>query len=183
MIYFFTPYLKDNLGAAYNHYCSLVPHNNDWITFMDGDIMQMYMNWSEIWSNILQRYDNAGIITCMTNRVSKLNTDQLDKNMYEETNILKHKNHAQKLYETYDIQTKEMTINFMSGFFFSFKKQTWIDCGGFTNGILHVDTNFYHNVKNIGKQVLVAKGFYVFHYYRMAEGEEYTQHLSITKNS
>lgn len=178
MIYFFTPYLKNNLGAAYNHYCSLVPNNSDWITFMDGDIMQMHMNWSEIWSNILQLNDDAGIVTCVTNRVSRFNTDQVEPSMYEETNILTHKNYAKILYDMYGTQTKEMTVDFMSGFFFSFKKQTWIDSGGFIDGILHVDKDFYKKNKRLNKKVLVAKGFYVLHYYRMGEGEQYTKHLN-----
>lgn len=177
MIYFFTPYLKDNLGSAYNHYCSLVPNNDDWITFMDGDVMQMHMNWADIWSDIIINNEDAGIITCVTNRVSKNNIDQVEHSMYDEKDILSHKNYAKKLYDSIGNETKEMKGTFLSGFFFSFKKKTWLECGGFSDGILHVDANFYQKIKKIGKKCLVAKGFYVLHYYRMGEGEKYTDHL------
>ena len=177
MIYYFTPYQKGNLGQAYNHYCELVPNDDDWITFMDGDIMQLYLDWSEKWNSILLTNEDAGIITCKSNRAAKSNTDQIDHSMYNEQNIINHKNHAEYLYEKYYLNTNEMTIDFMSGFFFSFKKSTWKMVGGFVDGILDVDSCFYKAVKKTKKKCLVAQGFYVLHYYRMKEGENYKGHL------
>jgi hypothetical protein len=69
-----------------------------------------------------------------------------------------------------------MIGTFLSGFFFSFTKKTWIEVGGFDHGILNVDSTFYHKVKSI-KDCIVANGFYVLHYYRFLEGNKYTHHL------
>lgn len=177
MIYYFTPFLEKNLGKAYNHYCELVPNEDDWITFMDGDVMQLHTNWGSLWSLILKNNKNAGLITCVTNRAAKNNKDQLSTDLYEETDILKHKKHAMKLLLKNNTLVEEMKGSFLSGFFFSFKKSTWREVGGFTDGILHVDKDFLKKVKKSKKTCLVAKGFYVLHYYRMFEGENSTKHL------
>jgi hypothetical protein len=176
MIYYFTPFTKGDLGQAYNHYCNLVPDDNDWITFVDGDVMQLHLNWGDIWSNIINQNKDAGIITCLTNRAVKNNKDQVCLDMYNEQNISQHRIYAQKLLNTNQYQTKEMIGHCLSGFFFSFTKKTWKEVGGFDSGLLHVDTKFYYKVKSI-KKCVVSKGFYVLHYYRMIEGEEYTRHL------
>jgi cellulose synthase/poly-beta-1,6-N-acetylglucosamine synthase-like glycosyltransferase len=176
MIYYFTPFIKGNLGKAYNHYCDLVPNDDDWITFIDGDIMQLHTNWGDIWHKIIEQNNDAGIISCLTNRVAKTNANQLCHDMYDQTDILKHKLYAIKIFDENQYSVKEMKNNFLSGFFFAFKKSTWKQVGGFENGILHVDNRFYHEVKRT-KKCLVAQGFYVLHYYRMLEGHRYTDHL------
>ena len=178
MIYYFTPYKKGNLGQAYNHYCNLVPNDNDWITMMDGDIMQLHMNWGEKWKKILKNNQDAGIITCVTNRVY----DQMDKQlakkeMFEESDLKNHRKFALDLFEEKKF-TLEKLDNFMAGFFFSFKKSTWKKVGGFINGILDVDNDFLRKVKTI-KECYVAKGFYVLHYYRLCEGRYFKDHLQI----
>lgn len=178
MIYYFTPFIKSNLGQAYNHYCNLVPNDDDWITLVDGDIMQLYTNWGDIWNKIIEQNDDAGIISCVTNRVAKTNIDQLQHNMYDETSIIEHKKFAMKIFNDKQYLVKEMCGHFLSGFFFSFKKSTWKQVNGFDDGILHVDSKFFHKVKAI-KKCLIAEGFYVLHYYRMMEGHQFTDHLSV----
>ena len=168
--------MKGNLGQAYNHYCDLVPSDDDWITFVDGDIMQLHTNWGDIWHKIIEQNNDAGIISCLTNRVSKDNVDQLCHDMYNETDILKHKLYATKIFNEKKYSVEKMKGSFLSGFFFAFKKSTWKQVNKFNDGILHVDTTFYNRVKEI-KSCLVAQGFYVFHYYRMLEGHGYIDHL------
>lgn len=182
MIYYFTPFIKNNLGQAYNHYCNLVPNDDDWITMMDGDIMQLHMDWGDKWSAILENNPDAGIISCMTNRIG-CPLQRVD-HTFNETNIILHRNFAKELFEKYRYDLKPIvksnvySVSCMSGFFFSFKKSTWKSINGFTNGNLHVDTNFFKKVINI-KQCFIAKGFYVFHYYRLLEGKNFVNHLEI----
>jgi GT2 family glycosyltransferase len=178
MIYYFTPFVKGDLGEAYNHYCSLVPDDDDWITFSDGDIMQLHLNWGEIWGSILDQNKDVGIVTCLTNRAATSNIDQVCKDMYNEKNIIKHKKYAQDLFDKNQYSTKLMTGTFLSGFYFSFKKRVWKEVGGFEKGILHVDRLFYNKVNSLGKKCIVAQGFYVLHYYRLLEGDKYTSHLA-----
>jgi hypothetical protein len=184
MIYFFTPYIKNDLGQAYNHYCNLVPNDDDWITFVDGDIMQLHLDWGEKWTTILNQNDNAGIVTCMTNRITPFNKEQRVEGMYDETDILKHKQYSLDLFQDKKFSVKQMTDpNHFSGFFFSFKKRTWREAGGFIPGILKVDSTFYKKVLKLKKSCLVAEGFYVLHYYRLLEGFEYTDHLKVSDDA
>jgi hypothetical protein len=179
MIYYFTPYQTKNLGQAYNHYCDLVPNDDDWITFSDGDVMQLHLNWGEIWQSILERNNDAGIVTCLSNRAIKANIDQVVFEMYDKSDIIEHKKFALKLWNSNGYITKSMTQKIFSGFFFSFKKRTWKEVGGFMDGILHVDTDFFHKIIIKNKKCLVAQGFYVLHYYRLMEGCFYKKHLRI----
>lgn len=170
MIYYFTPYQKGNLGSAYNHYCSLVPDKNDWITFIDGDVMTLYLDWADRWEKILYTNDDAGIIAASTNRAAMSNLDQVHIKMFQETDILKHKEYAEKLFLENYTYCEIMQNQYLSGFFFSFKKQIWLDVNGFKDGILGVDTDFYEKVRQY-KSCLVSKGFYVLHYYRFLENK------------
>ena len=174
MIYYFTPYKKGNLGQAYNHYCNLVPNDSDWITMMDGDIMQLHMDWGEKWKKILKNNQDAGIVTCVTNRIYSAKQLTTEK-MFAETNIVNHRKFAIDLFEEKKYTIEELDDN-LSGFFFSFKKSTWKKVGGFADGILNVDNDFLSKVKKI-KKCYVSKGFYVLHYYRLCEGKLYTKHL------
>ena len=177
MIYYFTPYQHKNLGEAYNHYCSLVLNDDDWITIMDGDVMQLHLNWGEMWEKILSQNNDAGIVTCMTNRVHYTNDFQLCKSMFNNNNIIDHKLYAIELFKKYEYQTKNVVSKFMSGFYFSFKKSTWKTAGGFADGILDVDKNFFLNVIKF-KPCKIALGYYILHYYRMYEGDKYLNHLT-----
>lgn len=177
MIYYFTPFIQGNLGKAYNFYCNLVRGDDDWITFIDGDVMQLNMNWGSIWQDILNENNDAGIVTCKSNRASKGNYDQVCFEMYDQTSILEHRKYAKKLFEDKKLQVKKMKGQFLSGFFFSFKKKTWASVGGFEEGILDVDSKFFKKVKD-KKSCLVAQGFYVLHYYRMLEGYLFKNHLN-----
>lgn len=182
MIYYFTPFIKNNLGQAYNHYCNLVPNDDDWITMMDGDIMQLHLDWGEKWSSIIENNSDAGIISCVTNRIGC----PLQKigSMFNETSLVKHRNFAKQLFDKYQYSVQKINISpnysscCMSGFFFSFKKSTWKAVGGFNNGTLNVDTNFFKKVIR-HKPCYIAQGFYVLHYYRLLEGKDFKQHLKI----
>jgi hypothetical protein len=108
MIYYFTPYINGNLGQAYNHYCNLVPNDDDWITMMDGDVMQLHTNWAEIWENIINNSPKTtGIVTCQTNRIGCW-TQRLDyaTNIVD---ILEHKKIALELYDKYNINLTNIT--------------------------------------------------------------------------
>jgi hypothetical protein len=177
MIYYFTPYEEGDLGKAYNFYCNLVPNDDDWITMMDGDIMHLNMDWGKKWQDIINQNTNAGLVTCMTNRVAINNMDQVCHEMYNETDIIKHRKYSIDLFAKNKFATKQMTGKFLSGYFFSFQKSTWKKVNGFkTNGILNIDSDFYNKVKQI-KPCVVATGFYVLHYYRMMEGKDHKEHL------
>lgn len=176
-IYYFTPYsLEKNIGKAYNDYMKLLPKLDDWAVIMDGDIMFLNFNWGHIIAQAIEDNPNAGIISCLTNRISK-RKDQL----YEElsTDILVHRIIAKELAAKKKRQYRKIQGN-VSGFLMAIKKRTWKDVGGFPekdNVILDVDGLFSRRVRYSGRSIVIMKGLYVLHYYRMAEGPYYKDHL------
>lgn len=177
MIYYFTPAIIGNLGAAYNHYCNLVPNADDWITLIDGDVMQLHLDWVQKWENILHACDDAGIVTCLTNRIGT--PQQRHPNVEQLDSILQHRRVAEHLFNQHKYTTVE-TSQPVSGFFFAFKKRTWQQVGGFVDGVLHVDYTFSRAVLQRGLKIYVAAGYYVLHYYRFLEAADgkYTAHLT-----
>jgi GT2 family glycosyltransferase len=178
MVYYFTPFYDKDLGEAYNRYCELVPNDDDWITLMDGDVMQLNMNWGQIWEKILEKNDDAGIVTCLTNRIST--PCQLAPKMFAVENILAHRLMAKRLFSMHGYTTEKINEK-ICGFYFSFKKKTWKKVGKFINSILAIDYDFSQRVLDFGLDIRVAKGFYVFHYWRFLEdpkkGVNFKYHL------
>ena len=69
-IYYGIPYALDkNLGAEYNQYMELLPNNDDWMIFRDGDTMFLTFDWGHAIAEIINKLPDAGIITCQTNRI------------------------------------------------------------------------------------------------------------------
>ena len=177
MIYYFTPYsLEKNIGKAYNDYMRLLPKSDDWAVLMDGDIMFLNFDWGHIIAQAIKDNPKAGIISCLTNRISK-RKDQL----YEElsTDILVHRVIAKEVAAKKKGLYRKIQGN-VSGFLMIIKKETWKSVGGFPereNRILDVDGLFSRKVRYAGKSIVIMKGLYVLHYYRMAEGPYYKDHL------
>lgn len=190
MIYFFTPYsFEYNLGKAYNDYCKLIPNDDDWIVVKDGDIMFLGNEWGKQFQVLADKYPNAGIITCITNRTS--NPQQMYKDeISENADIRYHRQIALHLQNTnYDIVTEAKLV--ISGHVMMFKKSTWREAKFFpeflsekgvlkyNKNIATVDNRFSSRVMKTGKKILVSQGIYALHYYRLNEGAKYRNHLGL----
>jgi len=189
-IWYFTPYALDgNLGKAYNEYCELVKNENDWICFIDGDVAFLNSYWGKHFEDLIKKYPNAGIITAYTNRVGCLE-QCLNGMISDESDIKIHKQIAYKCSAEHYLEVKEIN-HVISGHIMLFKKKTWIDAKGFpetlrdkdlnkySKNMATVDNRFSRRVLNLGKKILLAKGMYVFHYYRLKEGIHSKEHLGL----
>jgi len=176
MIFYFVPYsLSKNIGQAYNQYMSLLPNDNDWGVLMDGDTMFLTFDWGHAIAEVINKLPDAGIITCQTNRIRQ------KKQLYDESSpdILVHRLIAKTLDEKYRGQTRKINTH-ISGFFMAIKKKTWKDVGKFPEAdgkLLTVDNAFSNKIIRSNKNIYLMRGMYVFHYYRFAEGKNYTDHL------
>jgi len=175
-IFYFVPYsLEKNIGKAYNQYMSLLPNDNDWGVLMDGDTMFLTFDWGHAIAEVINKLPDAGIITCQTNRIRQ------KKQLYDESSpdILVHRLIAKTLDEKYRGQTRKINTH-ISGFFMAIKKKTWKDVGKFPEAdgkLLTVDNAFSNKIIRSNKNIYLMRGMYVFHYYRFAEGKNYTDHL------
>jgi len=187
MIYFFTPYGFDgNLGRAYNEYCKLVP-DDSWICFLDGDIMLLNKDWGHHLEEIVNKYPDTGLFTCVTNRVAC--TDQCYGNVISDNDsVISHRKIALEL-ESKNRLDVEVIKYPISGYLMMFRKDVWREVGGFCESvnpvltykikrnIAGVDNDFSERILNKGYKIRICKGFYVLHYYRMIEGIEFKEHI------
>jgi len=179
-IYYSTPYALDgDLGKAYNRYMNLLPSDDDWMVFTDGDTMWLMPDYGHQINDVIKRTPQAGLITCLTNRIG--NTLQLHAGrISEDSNILNHKKIAKSLYKNGRTTTRQLKSN-ISGHCMIIKKSTWKELGGFPEGIgiLDVDTIFTQELLKRKKTIYCMQGVYIFHYYRMETGIHNKEHLKV----
>jgi len=177
MIYYVVPYsLTKNIGEAYNDYMKLIPRDKDFACFMDGDIMFLNFDWGHIIQEVVDQLPDAGLISCYTNRISK---NKLQLYGEDSSDILVHRLIAKQLDKEH--RGEYLKINKkVSGFLMVIQKRTWKEMGGFPaipGKILDIDGLISRRILSMGKHIYLMEGLYVFHYYRMAEGRKFKDHL------
>ena len=180
-IIYFTPYALDgNLGREYNYNMSLLENDDDWGVIQDGDTMFLTFDWGHHIAEVINKIPNAGIITCKTNRIRQ------KQQIHNEPspNILVHRIIAKDLDKQFRGGFRNINKH-ISGFFMAIKKQTWKELGGFPEKkgvLLTIDNAFSKKVLRSDKGIYLMRGLYKFHYYRFAEGWNYTAHLRDAKD-
>lgn len=177
VIYYVTPYsLTKNIGEAYNQYMRILPKDRDWLCIMDGDICFLNFDWGHIIQEVVDKLPNAGLISCYTNRISK---NKMQLYGEDSADILVHRLIAKKL----DAESRGRVLKInkkVSGFLMIIQKRTWKEMGGFPaipGKILDIDGLISRRILGMGKSIYLMEGLYVFHYYRMAEGRKFKDHL------
>jgi GT2 family glycosyltransferase len=176
-VHILTPFRLDkNLGRAYNEAISLIPEG-DWACLMDYDTLLLTPDAVNIIHGYAAAYPDAGIITCLTNRISPKNSHQLLTGaVMEESDIRRHIARAEEqkrfLYEAREVDKD------ISGFLMLIKKSTWNEHKFNDSGkCLGVDTEYNRRIRAAGLKILVAQGLYVFHIYRLMNGIQDKKHL------
>lgn len=163
------PYFEDmQLGRAYNIAMETV---NDWVLFVDHDLMiplnPYYYNACKM--AIHELGHRAGWITCKTNRIAC--ASQLCREAPKTNDIFEHMRHAKQLWrkhgKAYIKQNEGGKANGapFSGFFMLTHKKAWQDVGGFKDGFLGVDNDYYKKLLEYGYDTYVLQGVYVYHLY------------------
>lgn len=178
MIYYFAPWAHEGkLGKAYNQHVALVPSDDDWVVITDGDVAFINNTWGQQIEDVIRLHPNAGLITCLTNRVG--NPHQLYNQQFSDNaDILHHRRIALQLARQAPNSITELKKP-ISGHFMVFRKSVWRMVGGFTEekAFLGVDNDFSHRILMAGGKILLMTGLYVLHYYRLMEGKKSTKHL------
>lgn len=182
MVYFFTPYsFEKKLFEAYDSYINLLPHDNDWACFLDGDTCFFENNFGHQVQGYTERYPNAGILTSYASRSSY--HFMVPKDTLQESDSIKyHRNRSKEIYDRLHGQVKPINTH-IAGHLMCIKKSTWklirpqllkvVDGAN----LLGVDTQISNQVLGHGLQILLMRGIYLFHYYRLAEGKNFKEHL------
>jgi GT2 family glycosyltransferase len=174
-IYYSKPYALDkNLGAAYNRYMELLPNDDDWMCFLDGDTMFLSPDWGHLIQKAIEKYPETGMFTCYTNRVG--NKQQLYRGIFNNNrDMVAHRNIARVCHEIGKNRVKKLT-RMISGVMMIIQKKTWKEFP-FKDGLLTVDNDISKRLLDAGKEIRLIESTYLLHYYRLAEGRTYKKHL------
>jgi hypothetical protein len=180
-VHHITPGRSDkNIGKAINDLIRGLP-DDDWICLRDIDTLPMYHE--KIYQQceeIAQRGD-FDLVGCMTNRLG-LHYQLVGGQKSDDSDIMNHRKIAVDLYNEHG--SNVMFFNqVIGGLFMLFSKKTWLQVGGFPEGGIQIKGHFfdYHFCKQIMKHRLrigIAKGIYLFHYYRFESGQDTRRNIS-----
>lgn len=149
----------------YNRY---MEQAKEWVCFLDSDAMFLHPRWNYIMLRAIESLGKeAGLITCMTNRIG--HKTQLSIDCPQDDDIVKHTKYSIAIEEknrgVYYNCENEMP---MSGHFMLTHKEAWKKANGFrthNNGFLGVDNNYFRDIKKAGYKIFLMKDMYVYHRY------------------
>lgn len=177
MIYTSMPYAPNktkDLGQTYNKYFELLPHDSDWMCFIDHDIMLTTKYWYEQLEEFIKRYPDIGFFVTMTNRIA--NETQLKPGLDRNNHDIKyHRDEGQKQFEIhgYEIKILDDPKHPISGFFMLIQKKVWQQIK-FKSGFLLTDQKFFRECLKHNIKVGLMEGLYIYHWYR---GDHDRSHL------
>jgi hypothetical protein len=175
MIHFFTPYsFQKKLFEAWDSYMNLVQDPNDWVCMMDGDVLFLLADFGHQMQEYIDKFPDTGLFTCYASRAHRQEFIRKGVDM-ENPSILYHYDHAENCRKTLHLQVKELAKPCL-GHLMLMKKATWLlirDKVGQTTAnckILGVDVRISKAVSELGMPVLLMRGIYVLHFFRMKNG-------------
>lgn len=159
------PWGKDgNLGAAYNRLMRTV---DDWVCFLDHDILQLNPNWYHMCLDAVTKVGHsAGWITGTTNAIAC--SLQHKPTAPRNHNLMAHMDFAKQQYNTHgnklELIAPKVPLPF-SGFMILTHREAWQETGGFIDGFLGVDNDYYKKIEGLGYDRYVMPGLYMYHIY------------------
>lgn len=165
-IHYISPYRSDkNIGKAINDAIkNICPLDDDWIVHVDQDVCFLRPDSKAQIAEILSN-TTFDVLGCMTNRLSS--PHQLYKGKFSESaDIREHINIADQLHNSNYGVVNPTGIN-IAAMLMCFRVSTWQKTGGFREGSIRFDSEFTDSVQNLGGNLGIMAGVYVFHLYRM----------------
>jgi GT2 family glycosyltransferase len=157
-----------NLGAAYNRFMERIPEDA-WGCFLDHDAMFTTIDWYPQLVDVIAHNPKAGLITALTNRIG--NPHQVSQ--CDGHDVRAHRQHGKKLKARYHSSVLDLSALRppISGVLICISRKAWLQAGKFREGFFGVDNQIHLDIVRAGYQVLLAKGLYVYHWYR-ADGDQ-----------
>jgi hypothetical protein len=184
VIYYSIPYnTEKNIGKYYNDFMEILPNDDDFACFVDGDTIFTTSNYGHIIQGVVNEHPDIGFFTCYTNRIGC--PWQIAPGVDQETNDINyHRNFGLSLQTQYGTMCEDVTtvkINdisyLMSGVLILLQKKVWQKIGKFAeNGMLGVDNDLHRKIQNNNEKLFIMKGVYLYHWYRWPDFKN-TSHL------
>ena len=182
MLYFFTPYsFNKKLFEAFDSYMNLISDPNDWVCFMDGDTAFLLPDFGHQIEHYIKAWPETGLFTCYASRCH-YNCQLYKYADAENTNIIYHRLKAEEVFRQFNGQVKEINRR-IAGHLMVIQKKTWLMIRrevketAADKNILGVDTKISNAILKTNLKIRLMKGIYIFHYLRLAEGINNTNHL------
>ena len=159
-----------NLGKAYNREMELLPNSDDFCCFIDSDAMFTTTFFGKHLEDIVAKYPDVGVFTCMTNRVGC--KWQLAPSVDWDNNDMKyHRLIGEVLQDDlyYDVEdvTNKPRGEVMSGVLMMVRRDVWKRVGGFKEEkMLGIDSDFHWRCQKHKEKIYLMNGVYVYHWYR-----------------
>ena len=171
MIYYSVPFDSGkNIGRYYNQFMEILPSDDDWGCFVDGDTIFTTSDYGLIVEKAIEENPDASCFTCMTNRVGC--AWQIAPGVNVSSNdIAYHRKFGQTMKTVYGSSVLDVTHKpkkeVMSGFFFAIKKSAWKAIGGFREaGMLGIDNDLHWKLQHKNLKFYMIRGLYLYHWYR-----------------
>jgi GT2 family glycosyltransferase len=159
----------------YNDFMTMLPSNDDFACFVDGDTIFTTSNYGHTIQDAVQSYPDVGCFTCYTNRV--YNTAQIVEGIdYDSNDVIYHRqigNTLQTVFGSTCVDITEPLVErgkpmYISGVMILIKKSLWKKIGGFKNlnGMLGVDNELHKDIIAANEKIYLMKGVYLYHWYR-----------------
>ena len=133
----------------------------EWVMFQDHDIYLANPNWYEIIAKHIEANPEAGLFTCVTNRIG--NGEQKVFRDQDEHDMRIHWRFAEAQMDQPVVEANRP----ISGLIMLTSKTAWEKANGFREkGIIGVDNHYYGAIKRAGYKVYIMKNLYVYHRYR-----------------
>lgn len=180
MIYKFQPFdINKQIGKEYNAHCSIVPSPDDWILILDYDCMILASEAYKVIEAAISRYPETVLFGAKCNRVG-YSHQRLNQEMSDNDSMRYHNQLAIDQAELF-INGECESARGIAGFFMLFRKSYWQQ-NPFQEEIYDKNNNLFdynfcrHAIKK-GMKVMVIKGVYCWHSYRLLKTPNDTRHL------
>jgi GT2 family glycosyltransferase len=178
MIHIKTPFALDkNLGKAYNDAFKDVPED-DWVCLIDYDVMFLTPNSIRIMYDYVDKFPDAGLFTCLTNRIHPLAMEQLYFGAPSENADIRYWQRNATAQEI-NTETKVTEIHReVSGFLMLISKKVWSQIKFWeAKKCLGIDTDFTQRVIASGRKIYRMDRLIVWHSYRLNDIKDKTHLL------
>jgi len=164
------PYLKGNLGRAYNEEMERLESSDDWAVFIDHDsIAGLTRSWVDVIEEAIVFKPDAGAFVAVTNRIDAFwqRAEEADP---ENHDIGYHTRIAHERLARRTLLDITETKGF-GGVCFAVSKASWKDAGGFAEGVLCVDHSLHFGLRRAGRRIYLLEGLYCYHRRRAFVGK------------
>lgn len=175
MIWYFTPYsFEKKLFDAWDAYMNLVQDPNDWVCMMDGDVLFLIADFGHQMQEYIDKYPDTGLFSTYASRAHRQEYIRKGSDM-ENPSILYHYDQAEKCKNTLHLKVKTIDKPAL-GHIMLIKKATWLlirdRVKEITEGhkILGIDVRISRAISEMNMPVLLMRGIYVLHFFRMKYG-------------